>query len=275
MAAFVTLASLVSRVRQAADLEGSDGPVTDDEIKAQLGLSIRRLYERLLLARGQEYYRKTVELDVTAGQAIYALPSDFFQALAVLGADAQVMASSSDTFSESDSGNSGVWCLLRPFSMLELGTLLGSSRRNRWLSDDGRWPRYRLRGTQWPAGAEAPIGQVTEAIELRPAPVSRWTLRLEYLPAAIVDTSDGWYIQGVNGWEEVAVLEVAAYCLAKQEQDTRYLQGRIAQEYARIDALARARDAGSSEPGIVDTCGILDMGGYSGMTRMYGAGWLS
>lgn len=72
-----------------------------------------------------------------------------------------------------------------------------------------------------------------------------------------------------------AAISCADFPIPKQEQDTSYLVGRIRDEYARIDALARARDAGSSEPGIVDTCGILDGGGHPGTRRLYGAGWLS
>lgn len=273
MAVYFTLASLVERVRQAADLEGSDGPVSDNEIKAQLGLSLRRLYERLLLARGQEYYRKTAELNVTPGQALYELPADFFQLLAVVAADAAVMAVPSATFAESDSGNEGSWTRLTPFSMAELAPLLGSAKRSQWLQGDLRFPRYRLRGTQLPSG-ELPSGWIGETLELRPAPVYAWTLRIEYLPAALVATGDTWQVNGVHGWEEVAVLEVAAYCLAKQEQDARYLLTRVQQEYARIDSLARARDAGSPEPGIVDTCGLLDSWAPDG-GRGYGRGWLS
>lgn len=273
MAAYVTMASLVTRVRQAADLEGSDGPITDDEIKAQLGLSIRRLYERLLQARGQEYYRKTAELNVTAGKALYELPADFFQLLAVLACDSAVMASPSATFAESDSGNEGTWCRLVPFAMPELGPLLGSTKRAQWLQGDLRFPRYRLRGTQLPVG-ELPSGWIGETLELRPSPTYSWTLRIEYLPTAIVGTGDTVQVNGIHGWEEVCVLEVAAYCLAKQEQDPRYLLTRVAQEYQRIDGLARARDAGSPEPGIVDTCGLLDAWSPDG-GRGYGRGWLS
>lgn len=273
MADHVTLASLVARVRQAADLEGSNGPVTDAEIKAQLALSLRRLHERLILARGQEYYRKTAELNVTPGQALYQLPADFFQLLAVLGADAAIMASPRTTFdAASDSGNEGTWTRLVPFSMTELSSLLGSVRRAGWHEGDLRFPRYRLRGLQDPA--EVPGVADLEQLELRPAPTYVWTLRIEYLPRVLVPSGDTSIVNGVHGWEEIAVMEVAAYCLAKQEQDTRYLQTRIAEENARIQALARARDAGSPEPGIVDTCGLLDHLGYpSG--RGYGRGWLS
>lgn len=272
--ALITMATLVARVRQAADLEGSDGPVTDAEIKGQLVLAIQRLYEMLIEARGQEYYRATMELDVTAGQSIYSLPSDFFQLLALFGADSRVMAATSATFIASDSGNSGRWGLLRPFGMLELGTLLGANRRDQWGAQADRWPRYRLRGTQYPAG-EAPPGFVEQSIELRPAPTSGWTLRLEYLPAALASTSDSAVVQGINGWEEVVVLKVAAYCKAKQEQDVGYLVARVKEETDRIQALARARDAGSSEPGVIDVCGILDGPAYPGGRRPYGGGWLS
>lgn len=275
MAVAVTLVSLIARVRAAADLEGSNGPVSDSEIGAQLVLSIRRLYERLLLARGQEYYRKTAELNVTPGTAIYSLPADFFELLAVLGCDTAVMSAPSSTFAASDSGNSGSWCRLAPFSMAELERLLGASRRSGGLPGDPHRPKYRTRGAQANRVGET-VTAGSEEIELRPAPVSVWTLRIEYIPSA-VDPSGGAEINGIHGWEEVAVLEVAAYCLAKQEQDTRYLKARVAEEYARIDSLARARDAGSPEPGVVDTCGLID--GWGGSSRAYGhgygGGWLS
>lgn len=272
MAALVTLSSLIARVRQAADLEGSDGPVTDAEIGAQLGLAVRRLYERLILARGQEYYRTTAELNVTPGQALYSLPADFFQLLAVVACDTAVMAVPSSTFAASDSGNEGRWVRLVPFSLAELEQLLGSDRRGAWRHAGGERPRYRLRGAQGYT-SPSPGAAVAEQLELRPAPTVSWTLRIEYLPAALVETAGGWTLNGVNGWEEVCVLEAAAYCLAKQEQDTRYLKQRVAEEYARIDALARARDAGTPEPGVVDALGLTC--GHGPPDRRYGGGWLS
>lgn len=252
MGQYILLSDMRAEVRETADMENGGGPVTDAELNKKLLASVRRLYDRLISARGQEYYRSTVELNVTAGQALYALPADFYKILTVSANEGAVMASPSSTFAASDSGEREGWSLLRPFEMLDLPRLLG--RRSSCASET----RYRLRGVQGTSGTfEAQDG--LEQLELRPVPGTSWTLRLDYLPTAAATLSGGGdlIINGINGFEQACILEVAIYALGKEETDARHLVAQLQAENARIELMASARDHGSPE-GIVDTEGLLD-----------------
>lgn len=263
MANFLLLSSLVTQVRQMADMEAG-GPVSDPEIRQRLLSAAQRLHDRLVAARGQEYYRVTRELVTIPGQALYPLPEDFYKILAVSAheqavtiVDALVGPPGPPTpgvFVLADSGDEASgeeWSLLRPFEMLQLPGLLG--RRSSCASET----RYRVRGAPATAGSlEAHDG--ADLLELRPVPGHAWTLRLDYIPLATSQLSeDDLVLNGINGFEQVLVLEVAMYCLGKEESDARHLAGLLAQENARIELMATTRDHGSPEQ-IVDTEGLLD-----------------
>lgn len=255
MASYLLLSSLVTQVRQMADMEVG-GPVSDAEIAQRLLSSVQRLHDRLVSARGQEYYRVTRELNVLPGQALYPLPDDFYKILAVSAherAVLQLLDVLPGTFTEADSGDEASgeeWSLLRPFEMLQLPGLLG--RRSTSASET----RYRLRG----APATTALSAGTDLIELRPVPGAVWTLRLDYIPIAATQLQEGdLQVNAVNGFEQVCVLEVAMYCLGKEETDSRHLAALLAQENARIELLATTRDHGSPEQ-IVDTEGLLEGG---------------
>lgn len=271
----VLLSSLITQARQMADMENG-GPITDAELRTQALGSVQRLYDLLVAARGQEYYRKTVETYVVAGQAIYHLPSDFYKLLTVMANPTTTGLSGvsvAGTFVETDSRDVPGWLLLRPFEMRELHRLMG--RRASGPGDCA----YRLRGAQWedPSGE---FGVGTDDLELSPAPASGWALRIEYLPVAWTTLSGTeMKLNGVNGYEQYIVLETAIYALQKEQSDASHLERRLAQETARIQAMAKARDF-TSPSRIVDTCGLLDGsdGGGGWRQRAYGdrvvGGWV-
>lgn len=265
----VLLSDLVDEVREAADMEYG-GPVSDAEIKRRLLRAVQKLYDKLISARGQDYYRSTAELDVTPGQALYSLPADFYKLLCLMGNANPVMANTSSAFdTTSDSGEATGWTLLRPFEMLELPRLLGVPGA---LASD---TRYRLRGKQETSGTtEATTG--AEQLELRPTPTAAWTLRLEYLPVAYVTEAGNGdlLIDGISGFEDWAILQVAIYCARKEETDTTDLRAAFALEDQRISEMASARDHSSPER-IVDACGLLDGSGDPLAPRPWAGGWLS
>jgi hypothetical protein len=85
--------------------------------------------------------------------------------------------------------------------------------------------------------------QPDDRIVLQP-PVDVQTIHLEFIPAApllvqLTDTFDG-----VNGWEEVIVLEAAAKVYRKKNLDPASLNGELADERNRLTRMAY-RDAGT------------------------------
>lgn len=273
MASYLLLSSLVTQVRQMADMEVG-GPVSDAEIKQRLLSSVQRLHDRLVAARGQEYYRVTRELHTIPGQALYALPVDFYKILAVSAHEGAVTLvgggisppgpPTPGQFVVADSGDEASgeeWSLLRPFEMLQLPGLLG--RRSTCASET----RYRVRGAPSTA-RELEVNDGTDLLELRPVPGHAWTLRLDYIPIAAVQLVEGdLLLNAINGFEQVCVLEVAMYCLGKEETSSSHLAPLLAQENARIELMATTRDHGSPEQ-LVDTEGLLD-GAWGGDIDAY------
>lgn len=76
------------------------------------------------------------------------------------------------------------------------------------------------------------------------APVDAQTVHLEYIPAApiLVDPTDT--LDGVNGWEEVIVLEACIKAYRKKNLDPSALAAELQDERARITKMAY-RDAGT------------------------------
>lgn len=59
---------------------------------------------------------------------------------------------------------------------------------------------------------------VNNSIEFYPTPPSLQTYQLRYIPAAERLTGDNQSINGVNGWEELIVLDAAIKCLRKSDK---------------------------------------------------------
>lgn len=73
-----TLAQLRTDVRRRADIVNSDF-ISDDELNELINGSIAVLYGKLVGVRGQEYYEKNYIFSTVAGNALYYLPTDFWQ----------------------------------------------------------------------------------------------------------------------------------------------------------------------------------------------------
>lgn len=211
MAATKTLAEMRAAVRLLADVEAED-----DELDELVNAHCRALYDRLVTARGHEYYAKSHTIDLVSGTATYDLPADFYELSAAMATDG------------SDYKD------LHPWQPQQLAALLRSeSSGNASLSSY----RYRLQGKQ---------------IEIRPKPsVSNHSLELRYVPAMPALELDVDTFDGVNGWERWVELAVAIDLLDREESETGPLQLKLAREDARIDKLAGNRDAGHPET-IVD-----------------------
>lgn len=206
MAATRTLAELRTEARQRADMETDDSFVADTELTRMINQSIRELYDLLLESYGHEFYYTTGTLSIVAGTSAYNLPTTFYQ---LLGADLDL--------------GGGEYMELSPFTFLDRNQGVAGFG---WGYPDG--PQYRIMGSQ---------------IHFRPTPVASATVLLHYIPYPTSLSADGDTFDGINGWEEYVVVDVAAKMLEKEESDAAPLYKRKLELQQRIQSQASKRNA--------------------------------
>jgi hypothetical protein len=203
----VTLASLVARVRQRADIVNATLRHTDAEIQDNIQESATELYDLIVEAYGADYYIASTTLVTVANIKVVSLPTDFYK---IVGLDVTY---------------NGKNYALSQFEF---------ANRNKY--GDLTWgapeclPRYRI----W-----------QDHLYLAPTPKSVYSLLLHYVKRmqALTDTAPAVYFDGINGWEEYIVLDSAIKALLKDDLDPSALMARKAEISARIVRMAPTRDA--------------------------------
>lgn len=210
MAAPQTLDDMRTRVRELANMEtnAASGFVTDDELRRRLNEALKGLYDMLITARGQEYYIVSTAIPLAAGTASYALPADFYQGAALVASDGSA------------------YVQLKTWEMQELATLYTLTAQT---SGSIYNLRYRYQGSN---------------VVFYPTPAAAWTVGLHYIPAMTELVLGADTFDGVNGWEQWAVLTAAIDILNKEESDTAALMIERSIVEARIKKLAGNKDAG-------------------------------
>lgn len=236
MASNRDLAYLRDRTRELADMvttTPADHFISDAELDRCINSALRRLYDKLILTRGDSYYADTDSQNTVASTATYALPADFYQLLGVMLYDGS-RAVDLGRFEHHDRAT------LLTAETAGAGSAMGNIR-------------YRLQGG---------------SIELRPKPEAVWLLTLQYIPAFsdLVNPADTF--DGVNGWEEWACYTAAIDLLNREESDPSGLLAARAVIDQQIDQLAGQRDAANA-PRISDTRGDS----WISRRRWTGWGW--
>lgn len=248
MASAVDRSVIRTRAKQLSGMENSTF-ITTAEWNFMIDSAAKWLYDRLIQARGQEYFAKLVEVSTTANvgevdlvSATYAgqgsptdlTGADFYQLLSV------------------HENSTGDWRTVDPLHREELGDLWNATEAS---VAGGSWsyPRfkYRLAGEQSDAFIN---GYRFDVLEILPTPKSVFTLRIYYIPAFAYtvpaepgETEDGYVLNGVNGWEDAIIWRVVAWALAKEESDASFALSQLALCEQRIDMLASNRDASRPE----------------------------
>tara|TARA_B100001778_G_scaffold330227_1_gene332366 strand:+ start:2180 stop:2911 length:732 start_codon:yes stop_codon:yes gene_type:complete len=219
MAAPQTLDDMRTRVRELANMEtqAASGFVTDDELRRRLNEALKHLYDMLIEARGQEYYLKQHTFALVSGQNDYNLPADFYEGASVTAT------------------NNGYHYQLRTWEMQELAAMQSLSVQT---SGSIYSLRYRFKGPDIPAGLN------NNRITIYPTPSQGFTVNVWYIPAMTELVLGTDTFNGVNGWEQWAVLTAAIDILNKEESDTSALMIERNMVETRIRKLAGNQDAG-------------------------------
>lgn len=214
MARTFSLPSIREQARARADMQSVSAKafIPDDEINIYVNQSYTELYDLLVSSGGMDYYMNQAVIP-TAGQIdTYDLPPDFYR---ILGVDAILSANQAIT--------------LQSFNFNERN-LYRSVYAGGWGIDYNL--RYRI------------VGNLK--IQFIPIPLNNINIRIWYLPACPVlgetDLADG-----VDGFEELLVIDAAIKMLQKEESDVSVLMARKAEMVARVSAMAPNRDGSAAE----------------------------
>lgn len=212
MARPVTFIEMRDRARQYADMVNSQF-IDEDELKGYLNDSLADLYDQLVAAYGEDYYATTTTFTTVLNQTHYPFSTVFGQQdnfYKLLN-----MYRVNDTVSPHQ--NLGI---LRRFERSEIFITT--------MSWNAQWPCYRLEGQQ---------------VVLSPAPYGGMVIRVDYVPVSPKLSGDLDTFDGINGYEDWAVLDAACKMLDKEESDTRALVARKDRIEVRIQQMGAARDA--------------------------------
>lgn len=221
MAYQVTLGTIMTRVRQRANVQNVTQAIGDDELTDMINQSLAEWYDKVRLSTfGGQYYRSTYSFQTVGAQASYALPADFCNMISV------------DVFlSPNTTTNS---------SLVRSAKAFQEEQRNMFKF--------------WPVGGwllTTPIFYMLQGpnITFIPTPQSQFAIALNYVPVAprLVATTDQF--DSINGWDEWIVIDVAIKCLQKGNKTERInqLTPHLLRQEQRILAAAPQRDMYGTE----------------------------
>lgn len=184
--------------------------VSAAEVNGYINYGLQRLYNLLVQARGQEYYRSTYAITTSASTSSYSLPANFMQLISVDVSVGGPITISARKYSESERNLykwMPSWTMSTPVC-------------------------YQLQGAN---------------INFLPVPPGAYTITLNYVPTYTPLVADGDVFDGVAGFEEYAIWDAVACCLAKEESDTGWALQKRAELERMIEELGAQRHAGAAE----------------------------
>lgn len=191
--------------------------IADSEWTNMVNASLQQLYDKLIEAYGNDYeFASSYQFTTDGTNDSYALPTDFYK---LAGVDLQISNAGAST-------NTG-WITLRRFNFADRNKYTLPNIQTLW----GRTNLlYRLRGN---------------FIWFIPLPMASMPIRLWYYPrfTPLVNSADSF--DGVNGWDEWAVNDIAMKALTKEESDISAVQALQAVQEDRLSSIMENRDAGS------------------------------
>lgn len=218
----VTLATLKTQVREAANMENSLF-VSDAELTRYIDLSYAELYDLLVKTFENYYTLGPITTTVPSGNTI-SLPADFYK---LVGIDTMFGSS---------------WYPIRPFEM---------SERGRWVNANK---------LAYVGLINIAYKIIKDSIVLYPEGSVVGQYRYWYIPRRTQLTSDASVLDGINGWHQYIIIDAAIKCLQKEESDISALAAEKAGMIARIQSMAPARDAGAPKKISDNTTSYMGLG---------------
>lgn len=224
----VQLQTIRAQARELAD-EVNSTFVTDATANLWVNAAYRAVYDMLIAADPDWGLAESI-FDSQAGILEYALPDDFYQARGVDRFPGIVGVPGDDQASRLLAVENERYQRIEPFSFLDRG-------REQEPYADVRWhatapTRYRIIRN----GRDGSAGR----IRLEPNPGTR-TWRLWYVSAADPLELDTDFLDGINGFEEYIIADVAEKMMVKAEVDPSGARKIKAEQEARIKHMAHRR----------------------------------
>ncbi len=211
MANTATLTQLRTRCREMADMENSTF-ISATELLSYINASYAELYD-LLVSRNEDYYTTSTNLTISSGNTV-ALPTDFYK---LRGVDLRL-----DT-----AGNS--WSAVPKFNFNNRNTKNANISK---LSTGQFSVSYRIVGGN---------------LHITPTDNATGTYRLWYIPIYTPLSAESDTVDGISGWEEYIVVDVAIKMLNKEESSVTHLVAMKKALIDRIEAMAQNRDMDQPE----------------------------
>lgn len=211
-----TLLEMRTRSRQRADMVNSRF-ISDSELDYYINASVKELYDLLIDTRGENYYIDSASFSTVSGTSNYDLPVDF---LKLMGVDWVLQ--------------NNIAYNIKPFQWQERNIYTNPV----WFTGYSGNVRYQLRGN---------------SISLTPTPTgSAQNIRVWYIPKCPELASDSDTFDGINGWEEYAIIDAAIKMRVKEESPVQELMMAKQEMKTRIQQASKGRDS-SEPPKVTDT----------------------
>jgi hypothetical protein len=185
--------------------------ISSTELLTYINASYQELYD-ILVGKFEDYYTTKTTTSIASGSSTITLPSDFYK---LRGLDFQL--------------DSNTWVAVGKFNFIERNVLNRSIVRR---GAGFREIQYRVIGGE---------------IQIEPEDDADGTYRLWYTPLPTLLSAETDTVDGIQGWEEYIVIDVAIKMLAKEESSTTHLERQKDAMMRRIEAMAANRDSGQPE----------------------------
>ena len=210
-----TVGNLKLECQQRTDRVYSNN-ISDQEWNSMISQSYKELWDILAQKFGDDYFVATpYTFTLTGGTQLYPLPSDF---KALLGAEVALNPSDPNS-----------WITIKQFEFIQRNLL---NFPNIYTFYGITNIRYRLNGNN---------------IYIAPIPTGGQTLRIWYVPRPNQLIADTDIVDGVAGWEEYIVTDVAIKALAKTEEDVSVFAMQKAALLKRVEEAAENRNIGEPQ----------------------------
>ena len=216
----VTVSSIITRAQQASDQEASNY-ISASEWLTYVNYGLRRMHDFMISASGDEYMLKSYVFSLTSSSSVYTLPADFLRERAF---DLNVAP--------------------KPISMQRFQW----RERNKY-----QWAQFNWGGI----GAAPMYCLVGQSVYFYPAPtVQSAGITMWYFPT-LQTTPDGgttWnsgtvssttvQVDGINGYEQLAVLYAALLAKTKEGTDPSGIQSQLVEVKLWINDSVTRRNEG-------------------------------